>query len=132
MSHFVNWKPGAYFRIDNNRTITKLYNNDYRKVCSAEALTGLDSYHFKFTVLGQGTIAIGLVEERFKEGPWVDNRNVNTFKYVGFYNGNGGVLNYDRTEISKGCHLALRKGNTVELTFNQKDMTASLKTTLLT
>ena len=85
-----------------------MHNDDYRKLSSVRPLTGFDNYRFKFKVLKLGTVAIGLVSERWKDGPFIDDRSVNTFKYIGFANGNGGMVKYNKDEFAKGKTLALR------------------------
>lgn len=82
-------------------------------------------------MLAQGTIAIGLVPERWKDGPFIDDRTINTYKYIGFANGNGGMIKYNKGELAKGKDLALRKGDKVELRVNLKKMTVLLKTQTL-
>jgi hypothetical protein len=73
MSYPVSWEGNSNFDAY-DRTITKLHNDNFRKICSAKALEGHKSFRIKFRVLRMGTISIGLVPENRKGGWFIEDR----------------------------------------------------------
>ena len=126
LSYPLTWKSNSNFLVE-DRKITKLHGDSYRKMTSQWPLQGSDCYNFKLRVITMGTIAMGIVPEENKEGYFIDSRTKEVFKFVAFENGGSGVINFDKKEFKRGKSLSLQQGDIVELTLESKTMIASLR-----
>lgn len=88
----------------------KLYNDDYRKICGLEPFQDNLVHKIKFRVIKMGTIAFGIVKSEDKNGLFIDDRYCNCLKFISFFNGGGGKLNIDGTNIKSGRDLSLNPG----------------------
>lgn len=91
MTYHVIWENKSAFDVQ-DRKVTKMYNDDYRKICSTEPFKNQFSYNIKFKILKLGTIALGIVPEQNKGGLFIDDRYCDALKFITFFNGDGGKL----------------------------------------
>ena len=114
---------------ENTRKITKLYNDDYRKICGLHPFQDGILYKIKFKVIKMGTIAIGLVKAKDKAGLFIDDRYIDCLKFITFFNCDGGKFNLNSTNLRSGKDLGMSPGEEFEMIFDTKKMHFIMKTT---
>lgn len=84
-------------------------------------------YNIKFKILKLGTVAFGIVSKQNKGGLFIDNRYVDTLKFITFFNGDGGKLILNGEELKTGRLLAMQPGDEVHFVFDFKDWKLTYK-----
>lgn len=90
-----------------DKKVTKLANDDYRKICSLSPFKEGITYKIKFRVLNMGTIAIGLVSKINRGGLFIDDRDTDTLKFITFFNSGGGKIKLNGEEKMSGRILRM-------------------------
>ena len=92
-----------------NRTITKKFDDLYKKICTETPLPKRGQHRIKFEVVTKGTWAVGIVPAAFKDGHMIEDRKYDAVKYLSFDNG-GGLINLSGEKIANGDRVHVRPG----------------------